>query len=57
MGGAFARSYSVGQAGADLIYYMGDKAHFTQYGATLMAQFVAEELRRIGSALAAYMKS
>ena len=44
----------VGQAGANLIYYNGDKAHFTLYGARLMAQFIVEELTRIGSPLAAY---
>jgi lysophospholipase L1-like esterase len=44
----------VGQAGADMIYINGDKAHFTLYGAQLMAQFIVEELTRIGSPLAAY---
>ncbi len=33
-----------------------DKAHFVKAGATRMAQFVAEELRRIDSPLAAYLK-
>ncbi len=33
-----------------------DKAHFTQQGATQMATFVAAELRRISSPLAAYLK-
>jgi lysophospholipase L1-like esterase len=33
-----------------------DKAHFRKAGATQMAKFVAEELRRIHSPLAAYLK-
>ncbi len=33
-----------------------DKAHFVKSGAVKMAQFVAEELRRINSPLAAYLK-
>ncbi len=33
-----------------------DKAHFVKAGAAKMAQFVAEELRRINSPLAAYLK-
>jgi lysophospholipase L1-like esterase len=44
----------VGQAGADMIYFNNDKAHFTLYGARLMARFIVEELTRIGSPLAAY---
>jgi lysophospholipase L1-like esterase len=46
----------VGQTAAMQIYIGGDKAHFTQSGATQMAQIVAQELRRIGSPLAAYLK-
>jgi lysophospholipase L1-like esterase len=46
----------IGPTGA-MQYYKGvDKAHFTKMGATQMAQFVAEELRRIGSPLAEYLK-
>ena len=46
----------VGQTAAMQIYINGDKAHFTKMGATEMAQIVAQELRRIGSPLAAYLK-
>jgi lysophospholipase L1-like esterase len=46
----------VGQTGAEKIYINGDKAHFTQYGATQMATLVVGELRRIGSPLAEYLK-
>lgn len=46
----------IGQTAAMQIYKAGDKAHFTKMGATQMAKFVAEELRRIGSPLAAYLK-
>ena len=46
----------IGQTAAMQIYKAGDKAHFTQKGATVMAGFVAEELQRIGSPLAAYVK-
>jgi lysophospholipase L1-like esterase len=47
---------AVGQAAAMQIYIAGDKAHFTKYGATQMAQIVAQELRRIGSPLGGYLK-
>ncbi len=47
---------TIGQTAAMQIYKAGDKAHFTKMGATVMARFVAEELRRIGSPLAAYLK-
>jgi hypothetical protein len=46
----------VGQTAAMQIYINGDKAHFTKTGATDMAQIVAQELRRVGSPLAAYLK-
>ncbi len=46
----------IGQTAATQIYKAGDKAHFTKQGATQMANFVAEELQRIGSPLAAYLK-
>lgn len=46
----------IGQTAAMQIYIDGDKAHFTKKGATQMAKFVAEELRRIGSPLANYLK-
>ena len=46
----------IGPTGA-MQYYKGvDKAHFTKMGATQMATFVAGELRRVGSPLAAYLK-
>lgn len=46
----------IGQTAAMQIYKALDKAHFTKVGATQMAKFVAEELRRIGSPLSAYLK-
>jgi lysophospholipase L1-like esterase len=46
----------IGQTAAAELYFEGDKAHFTKKGATQMAKFVAEELRRIGSPLASYLK-
>jgi len=46
----------IGQTAAMQIYINGDKAHFTKTGATEMAQIVAQELRRIGTPLAAYLK-
>ncbi|HET7093713.1 MAG TPA: GDSL-type esterase/lipase family protein [Thermomicrobiales bacterium] len=46
----------IGPSGAMLLYKGTDKAHFTKAGATKMAQFVAAELRRVGSPLAAYLK-
>jgi hypothetical protein len=45
----------IGQTAAMQIYLDGDKAHFTKMGARQMAQFVAEELDRIESPLAAYL--
>jgi lysophospholipase L1-like esterase len=51
---------SIGQTTATPLYLpvrgTPDKAHFVKAGATKMAQFVAEELRRINSPLAAYLK-
>ena len=46
----------IGPTGAMLLYKGVDKAHFQKAGAVQMAQFVAEELRRIGSPLAAYLR-
>jgi lysophospholipase L1-like esterase len=50
----------IGQTAATPLYLpargVPDKAHFVKAGATKMAQFVAEELRRIKSPLAAYLK-
>lgn len=46
----------IGPSGAMLLYKGVDKAHFTQAGAVQMALFVAQELRRIGSPLGAYLK-
>ncbi|RYZ06771.1 MAG: rhamnogalacturonan acetylesterase [Myxococcales bacterium] len=46
----------VGQEAAKQIYLNGDKAHFTQKGATQMAELVADELVRIGSPFGAYVK-
>lgn len=46
----------IGQTAAEQIYIDGDKAHFTKTGATQMVQFVAEELKRIESPLADYLK-
>lgn len=46
----------IGQTAAQEIYIDGDKAHFTKAGATQMAEFVAEELARIGSPLSDYLK-
>lgn len=48
---------AIGQQAAQEIYIDGDKAHFTQKGAVQMAQFVAEELRRIKSPLARYLRT
>jgi lysophospholipase L1-like esterase len=47
---------SIGQTAAAQLYFEGDKAHFTKLGATQMAKFVVEELKRIASPLAAYAK-
>ena len=51
---------SIGQTAATPLYLPSrgtvDKAHFVKAGATRMARFVAEELRRINSPLAAYLK-
>jgi lysophospholipase L1-like esterase len=51
---------SLGQTAATPMYLPSrgtvDKAHFVKAGATQMAKFVAEELRRIQSPLAAYLK-
>lgn len=51
---------SIGQTAATPLYLPSrgtvDKAHFVKAGATQMARIVAEELRRINSPLAAYLK-
>jgi lysophospholipase L1-like esterase len=51
---------SIGETNATALYLPSrgtvDKAHFIKAGSTKMAQFVAEELRRINSPLAAYLK-
>ncbi|MBP8304685.1 MAG: hypothetical protein KBE04_11225 [Phycisphaerae bacterium] len=51
---------SIGQEAAKALYMPSrgtvDKAHFVQAGAAQMARFVADELRRIQSPLAAYLK-
>lgn len=51
---------SIGQDAAKALYMPSrgsvDKAHFVKAGSTRMAQFVAEELRRINSPLTAYLK-
>jgi len=50
---------SIGQTNATALYLPSrgtvDKAHFLKAGSTKMAQFVAEELRRINSPLAGYL--
>jgi lysophospholipase L1-like esterase len=46
----------IGQEAAKEIYIDGDKAHFTKKGATQMAQIVAQELKKSGSPLGAYVK-
>ncbi|MBN2181854.1 MAG: hypothetical protein JW715_08050 [Sedimentisphaerales bacterium] len=51
---------SIGQTAATALYMPSrgtvDKAHFVKAGSTKMARFVTEELRRIHSPLAAYLK-
>ena len=47
---------SIGQAAAAALTFNGDKAHFDKAGATEMAQLAAQELTRIGSPFAAYLK-
>jgi lysophospholipase L1-like esterase len=47
---------SVGQTVAATLTFNGDKAHFDKAGATEMAKLAAQELTRIGSPLAAYLK-
>ncbi len=46
----------IGQQAAKEIYIDGDKAHFTKKGASQMAQFVADELRRLEHPLAQYLR-
>jgi lysophospholipase L1-like esterase len=47
---------SIGQTAAAALTFNGDKAHFDTAGATAMAQLAAQELTRIASPLAAYLK-
>ena len=47
---------TIGQTAAAALTFNGDKAHFDKAGATEMAQLAAQELTRINSPLAAYLK-
>jgi hypothetical protein len=44
------------QTAAAALTFNGDNAHFDKAGATEMAQLAAQELLRINSPLAAYLK-
>ncbi len=46
----------IGQTAAAALTFNGDKAHFDKAGATEMALLASQELARIGSPLAAYLK-
>lgn len=46
----------VGATAALALTFEGDKAHFNKAGATQMAKLAAQELTRVGSPLAAYLK-
>ncbi|HEY6477197.1 MAG TPA: hypothetical protein VI456_11495, partial [Polyangia bacterium] len=46
----------IGQTAAAALTFNSDKAHFDKAGATAMAQLAAQELTRINSPLAAYLK-
>jgi lysophospholipase L1-like esterase len=46
----------IGMTAAAALTFNGDKAHFDKAGATAMAQLAAQELMRINSPLAAYLK-
>lgn len=46
----------IGQQTAQELYIGGDKAHFTKKGALQMAEFIAEELRRIDHPLGDYLR-
>jgi lysophospholipase L1-like esterase len=46
----------IGETAAAALTFNGDKAHFDKAGATEMAQLAAQELMRINSPLAAYLK-
>ncbi len=46
----------IGQTAAAALTFNGDKAHFDKAGATAMAQLAAQDLMRINSPLAAYLK-
>ena len=47
---------TIGQAAAQALTFNGDKAHFNKQGATEMARLASQELQRINSPLAAYLK-
>lgn len=47
---------SIGQTAAMALTFNGDKAHFDKAGAAAMAQLAAQELKRIGSPLADFLK-
>ena len=46
----------IGQTAAAALTFNGDKAHFDKQGAIEMARLASQELARIGSPLAAYLK-
>ena len=46
----------IGQTAAEALTFNGDKAHFDKAGATAIAQLAAQELARVNSPLAAYLK-
>jgi len=46
----------IGQTAAAALTFKGDKAHFDKLGATQMALLAAQEMKRINSPLAAYLK-
>ncbi len=46
----------IGQTAAAALTFNGDKAHFDKAGATEMALLASQELAKIGSPLAAYLK-
>jgi lysophospholipase L1-like esterase len=47
---------TIGEAAAQALTFNGDKAHFNKQGATEMARLASQDLRRINSPLAAYLK-
>ena len=46
----------IGMSAANAVTFNGDKAHFNKQGATEMARLASQELKRINSPLAAYLK-